>query len=202
MIKSNAKLYGLLWFTLMLGLFQWLLWTTGYSWDSTFAQYIFPPMVGIVGIETWLRLRKQKPDALLWSLPAILAGLPAFAIGLVAIIPLLLFPIAILFVPFEWVDGEMVSKAISPDGNKQAMAYYRADFAISPDSGNNGRLTVSIKYRWLPMFRQDVKIFWMDNEERNVPLVWQGDRLIIDKEVVSVKAINWRLPSPLQDYRD
>ena len=196
------KTRWLLGFTLFLGVLQWLLWTTGYSWDSTFAQYIFPPMVGIVGVETWLRLRKQKPETLLWSLPAMLAGLPALAAGLVAIIPLLLFPIAILFVPFEWVDGEMVSKAISPDGNKQAVAYYHNDVAISPDSDNNGRLTVSIKYRWLPMLRQDIKTYWVDHEECKVPLVWQSERLIIGKEAVLIKAINWRVPFPFQDYEN
>ena len=136
-----------------------------------------------------------------YILPITFNGLNIFQ-GRLASIPLLLFPIAILFVPFEWVDGELVSQAVSSDGNKQAVAYYRTDFAISPDSGNSGRLTVSVKYRWLPMFRQDVKTTWVDNEERNVSLVWQGDRLMMGTDAVSVKAINWRIPSPFQDYEN
>ncbi|MDD5391687.1 MAG: hypothetical protein PHE17_01575 [Thiothrix sp.] len=79
---KQTREHWLLYFTLLLGLFQWLLWLTGYAWDSTLAQYLFPPAVGIIGLETWARLRKHMPEVavdetvLLHCLPAMLAGVP------------------------------------------------------------------------------------------------------------------------------
>lgn len=192
----------LLQFALALGLFQWLLWTTGYAWDSTLAQYLFPAIIGFIGLKTWAHLNKLLPkDQVFFKiLPAITAGLPVLVMGAGSLLVLICFPLALFFVPLMLVDGEVVGTTLSPDGNKIAIAYYRADLAISADSGDIGRVTISMKYRWLPLLRQKMYSYSTDDSERFVTFKWKDKVLVANNLELPIKVIAWRLPYPFQDY--
>ena len=192
----------LLQFTLALGLFQWLLWATGYAWDSTLAQYLFPVVVGFIGFKTEAHLNKLLPKDQVFfkTLPAITAGLPVLVVGTGSLLVILCFPLALFFVPMLLIDGEVVGTSLSPDGNKIAIAYYRADVAISADSGDTGRVSISMKYRWLPLLRQKMHSYSTDDSERFVTFKWNDKVLLANDLELPIKIIAWRLPYPFQDY--
>ena len=129
---------------------------TDLSLSGVVADFVFPPLVGLFALRTfvWLRAvadrRRRRAARLLPAALTVAGCLPACLVALLAIPP---FTLGLLFMIDE-IGGEvMIQEAVSPDRTRTARVYFRG---VGAYSGGNGRIFVRIRPRWLPIVERDV----------------------------------------------
>jgi len=184
---------------LALGLVLWFGFFTDYSLAGTVPDFLFPPLVGLVGFLSW-RSAKNAPNKImkrvqkLFSLPSFIGGCLPVPLMTILIIPP--FTLGFLFALNE-VGGETrIQQAVSPDGSRMAEVYFRG---VGAYSGGNGRIYVRVKYCWFPFVERDIYYLGKSfaDEETNDYLHWVDDDTLFISETqreVKVGTIDTEIP--------
>ncbi len=190
LLISNIALGRILWFGLC----------SDYSWNNAWVNVIFPPIVGLIGLVSFFKNRrnltqKRKRLQTLSYLPSILGGIPYLVLVVVAIIP------PFLLATFFWFDEQasatLIQKAESPNETRIAEVYF---LPVGAYSGGNGRIEVHLKHKWLPFVKRDVYFARVSHADENTHdyLSWVDDETLYipeTKREVKISPIEWRVPS-------
>ena len=183
---------------LLLGVILWLGFCTDASFPGIILDLVFPVIVGLLGFIALLKIRaaKETPRVqriirTLFLLPSLIGGVGFI---LLAIIPIILFPLLILWV--SEVAGEtMVQESVSPNGFYEARAYFRP---VGAYTGGNGRVFIRVKYRGFPLIERDIFIYktFKDPSEKDFIRWIDANEIAVDEksQVVKVGFIKFQMP--------
>lgn len=146
---------------LHLGAAMWFFYFTDYSWAGRVLDLVFPPAVALLGISSlavaWsASSRLGRLGATLSCLPSLIGGgLYCTALALLAFLSLLNPGVLMgLFFHLHEISGEkLIQETVSPDGSRVAQVYFRG---VGAYSAGNGRITVRVKHRLIPLVERDV----------------------------------------------
>jgi hypothetical protein len=151
-VRSTRKRWIVI--NLVLGGVLWFGFCTDFSWRGTLPDVLHPTLAAVVA---WLSLMKEDKGAdpstrrrFIWAcMPSLLGG----GCALLFMAPLLLNPLALMFRMSESAAETIIQSAISPDGTRIADVYFRP---VGAYAGGNGRVSVRVRYLWLPFVERDV----------------------------------------------
>ena len=181
-----------------LGLMLCLGLVSDYSWNARWANTVFPPFVGLVGLLSICRGRKVSKETRRWSrilcLPSVILGMPYAAFLVIAAFPPLLFG------TFLWIaerdSAKVIQEAWSPDGTKRVEVCF---LPVGPYSAGEGRIEVHLSYRWLPFVKRDIYYLSVSRADESVEdyLWWEGNSALFLSETrkrLHFGVIQWRMP--------
>ena len=198
---SKWKIVALI--NLTLGAILWFLHSTGFSLAGTIPDILFPPLVGIAGLVSFIALRKAPEKTLkiigrLFCLPSIMGG------GLYVLSAVLFFvppfTLGAMFNLSEIKNETRIQEAVSPDGRKVANVYFRP---VGAYSGGNGKIHVRIKYRFLPVVERGVFFLRVSRADKNTSnyLRWASNNSLYISEVnqeIPLPKVKLRTPPEIQ----
>lgn len=158
---STLVLIAALATNLHLGVVMWFFYFTDYSWAGRILDLVFPPAVAVLAISclavAWsASSRLGRLGATLACLPSLIGGgLYCTALALLAFFCLLSPGLLMgVFFHIDEISGEkLIQETVSPDGSRVAQVYFRG---VGAYAAGNGRITVRVKHRLLPLIERDV----------------------------------------------
>jgi predicted membrane protein len=183
-----------------LGIILWFGLCSDYSWDNVWGNFIFSPVVGLVGLVSVfigrksLTHQKKRVQSLLCLL-SIIGGIPYLTLMILAIVPP--FLLATMFWFDEQSSATRIQRVESPSGSQIAEVYF---LPVGAYSGGNGRIEVHLKYKWLPFVKRDIFYLRVTHEDENTTnyLSWLDDKTLYIPEKdfkLNVNWIEWEMPS-------
>ena len=204
--------YLLVGINLLLGLVLWFGLVSDFAWAGYLTNYLFPPLVALVVLASWRRLRRNRPQdggkrtwlrQGIFFAPSLAGGLPYIILMIVAFIPPILFVTIMggMFSLGEHLSAVVIQEAESPDGNKTAVVTL---LPVGAYGGGFGHIIVELKYPYLPLVRRHV--YYLDDsyEVTGDPqeyVSWIDEHTLhMSEEDVSVDVgrIHWQWPGFVQ----
>ena len=198
----NTKLKVIVGLNVVLGLILWFGYFTDFSWAGLLPDLLFPPMVGLVALVSFARLKaisnkNGRNTVRLFSIFSIAGGcLPGCLIAILILPP---FTLGFLFMTDEMRNEVLIQRVNSPNETRIAEVYFRGVGAY--DAGN-GRIYVRVKTRWLPIVEREIYQLdrsYADQTTSNY-LQWiDNNTLFLSEEGKEIKVgiVNFELPMPL-----
>jgi hypothetical protein len=195
-------------FNLLLGLLLWIGLCSDLALSSQWANYLLPPLIGLLGVISLRRMRRGNRSGLsrrarltqiMSCLPGIAGGIPSIILAIIAFIPPILFVTILggLFSLSEQANATVIQQSESPDGHKTAKVIF---YPVGAYSGGNGRITVHLRYPNMPLIQRDVYYLPDSYEADGSPqeyVTWMDeDTLLISEEGIALDVghVQWEFP--------
>lgn len=199
---------ALMGFNLLLGLLLWIGLCSDLALSSRLANYLLPPLIGLLGVISLRHLRRgassglprrAKVAQILSCLPGIAGGIPSIILAIVALVPPILFVTILggMFSLSEQANATVIQQSESPDGRKMAEVIF---YPVGAYSGGNGRIAVHLKYHNIPFIQRDVYSLSDSYEADGGPqeyVMWTDENMLFMSEegiTLDVKQVKWNPP--------
>jgi hypothetical protein len=176
--KHRRKVFILI-FNFLLGFFLWFDFFTNIRLAGKFSELIFPPLIGVVGVASFLFLAKDYSIGrkmlfrFLACLPSILGGILSVTLFFP---PMLVYTLALINSDELEVQSYQI---VSPDKSKVAEVYQSYVGLVDGDS----KASIRISSPWLPWIEKEVFVEtggstdWCDGDAGNC-LQWRNNQTL------------------------
>jgi len=167
----------------VLGIFLWLDYFTNYSIVGKYSEFLFPPIVGLIGFASYKFLLKSNPDnreKLLYKLTSAPSVIGGFLSLIIIVPPMCLFSFSILNGNSQEIK---IQQKISPNNLQVATVYHGSVGLVD----GNDKYSIRVRPRWFPLIEKEVyyKLLaspsWCRNDPGNC-IRWVDDNTIYVSE--------------------